>query len=214
MDTVNGLSPAQIEELLKPFDESIVEPRKSDGQKVVPHDYVRGRLSEIFGPLGWSEQQLELTQVATGADGIADARYVDADSVMRYVAYRARVRLIIHNPDGSTRTFWDGAGAWGQGRSVRDNDQRAIWDLHSDCMNGALTVAFVRATKNLGNQFGLSLYTSDAVERPGYRVRHFLTHPEPEETPADADDGQQQEINLGHIQDSDTEHELSSRQSL
>ena len=137
-DAVNGLSHAQIQELLKPFDDRIVEPRKSDGQKVVPHDYVRGRLSEIFGPLGWSEQQLELTQVATGADGIADARYVDSDSVMRYIAYRARVRLIIHNPDGSTRTFWDGAGAWGQGRTVRDNDQRAIWDLHSDAMNGAL----------------------------------------------------------------------------
>src|SRR5207253_654374 len=85
MDAVNGLSHAQIQELLKPFDDRIVEPRKSDGQKVVPHDYVRGRLSEIFGPLGWSEQQLELTQVATGADGIADARYVDSDSVMRYI---------------------------------------------------------------------------------------------------------------------------------
>jgi hypothetical protein len=199
----NGLSPVQIEELLKPFNHDIVETRKNDEQKVVPHDYVRGRLSEIFGPLGWSEQTLELTEVPSG-DTVSPG--------LRSVAYRARVRLIVHNPDGSTRAFWDGAGAWGQSRSLRGNTPMAIWDLHSDCMNGALSVAFARASKNLGNQFGLCLYTSDSIERPGYRIRQYLTHPAPEELPDDADTGQQ-EINLGYTEDPDAEHELSSPQS-
>lgn len=199
MDTVNGLNAAQISELLKPFDPSIIETRKSDEQQVVPHDYVRGRLSEIFGPLGWSEQTLELTEVPTGDDGRADSRFI---------AYRARVRVTIH-PHGKPVAYWDGAGAWGQGRSVRDKTQNqthtAIWDLHSDCMNGALSVAFLRATKNLGNQFGLCLYSSDP-ERPGYQIGGFLTHPPLDECPPDEG---QQPLAMDYTADPEMEHAAS-----
>jgi hypothetical protein len=193
MNTVNGLSHAQIKELLEPFDHNIVGQRESDNQLIVPHDYVRARLSEIFGPLGWSEQTLELTEVPTGDDG---------KSFNRYVAYRARVRIIIRNPDGTPGAFWDGAGAWGQGREARD--KTAIWDLHSDCMNGALSVAFLRATKNLGNQFGLTLY-STARSSPEFPVRYFLTHPLPQPV-EDTGDDEQLETDMQYIPDPETEH--------
>lgn len=196
MSDNHALKDEQIKELLEPFDLNIVGHRESDSQLVVPHDYVRGRLSEIFGPLGWSEQTLELTEVPTGDDGRADSRYV---------AYRARVRVIIRNPDGTPGAFWDGAGAWGQGRTMRDKAKTAIWDLHSDCMNGALSVAFLRATKNLGNQFGLCLYGPDR-EHPGFTVRYFLTHPIPHEYPAGDTDGTQPELDMGYTQDPETEH--------
>jgi hypothetical protein len=176
------LSDAQIEELLKPLDAAVIRQRKSDEQDILPHEYVRARLSEIFGPLGWSEQTLELTQVFAGPNDMAVTRHPGDAASTRYVAYRARVRVIIHNPDGSTRAFWDGAGAWGQGRSMR-NDSNRIWDLHSDCMNGALSVAFLRATKSLGNQFGLCLYSKEE-DRERFQVRHYLPYPPPEEEDA------------------------------
>lgn len=159
------LNKAQIAALLEPFDYGIVENRASDGQRILPHHWVRARLSEIFGPLGWSEQTLELTEVPAGDGGR-----------LKFLAYRARVRVIIRNPDGSPGAFWDGSGAWGQGRDLREAGPTAIWDLHSDCMNGALSVAFLRATKNLGNAFGLSLYDDDAPDAGRVRVRHFLPY--------------------------------------
>lgn len=195
MHNNHALSDAQVKALLELFDEEIIEKRDNDGQLIVPHDYVRARLSEIFGPLGWSEQHLELTEIPTGEDGRSDTRFV---------AYRARVRVIIRNPDGSPGAFWDGAGAWGQGRSMRGKAPTAIWELHSDCMNGALSVAFLRATKNLGNQFGLGLYSP---ERPrGFTVRYFLTHPIPHEYPAGDVDGEQPELSLDYIPDPEEEH--------
>lgn len=167
------LSKQQLDALLEPFDYGIVEKRESDGQQIVPHEYVRARLSEIFGPLGWSDQTLELTEIPTGDDGRTDSRYI---------AYRARVRVTIH-PHGTPAAVWDGAGAWGQGRTMRNMPKTAIWDLHSDCMNGALSVAFLRATKNLGPQFGLTLYSQDY---PAYTPRFFL--------PYQTDDGETEPV--------------------
>lgn len=167
----NTLSPAQIQALLEPFDYNVVEKRESDGQLLVPHEYVRARLSEIFGPLGWSEQTLELREIDLSRDfgkNFKEAGYAA-------VAYCAQVRVSVRYPDGSPGAFWDGAGAWGIERN--DKSRIPIWEMHSDCRNGALSVAFLRATKNLGQQFGLPLYSQD---RPIYSPRFYLTHPAPE----------------------------------
>lgn len=161
MQHIPVLNKQQLDALLEPFDYGIVEKRESDGQKIVPHEYVRARLSEIFGPLGWSDQTLELTEVPAGDGGR-----------LKFLAYRARVRVTIH-PQGTPAAVWDGAGAWGQGRDLREAGPMAIWDLHSDCMNGALTVAFLRATKNLGAQFGLTLYSQDY---PVFTPRFYLPY--------------------------------------
>lgn len=58
-----------------------------------------------------------------------------------------------------------------------------LWDMQSDAMNGALSVAFLRATKNLGNAFGQSLYDDEDPAAGRVRVRHFLPYEadEPEE---------------------------------
>lgn len=166
MDNSERLFEQQVDELLKPFDpfgndelvEAIVK-RDTDRQINLHHAYIRARLIEIFGPFGWGEQDLELTRVGQGEEL----------NKRMSVAYMARQRLIIRNPDGSVRTFFDGAGAWGTQREIGDN--KSLWDLHSDCMNGARSVAFCRAAKNLGTQFGLSFYTDD---RETIRVRYSL----------------------------------------
>lgn len=166
-----ALSKKQINRLLAFFDYDIVENRKSDGQRQLPHQYVRAALSEIFGPLGWSEQTISLTEINLGRqDGFAA------------VAYKAQVRLLVH-PNGPPGAFWDGGGAWGLQRS--DRTPEPVWEMHSDCMNGALSVALCRATKNLGNAFGLSLY--DEPDDGYTRVRRFLPYeeddPEPDKEP-------------------------------
>jgi hypothetical protein len=180
MDSSTKLSPAQIQALLEPFNYTLTEERDSDGQKLVPHEYVRARLSEIFGPLGWSEQTLELTEVGSSTERNGSM----------YVAYRARVRVIIRNNDGTPGAFWDGAGSWGTSRGARD--PKSLAELHSDSMNGALSVAFLRATKNLGPQFGLSLYSQD---RPVFNPRYYLPYEStylPPEDGSGEQDGQQE----------------------
>lgn len=186
MNSNMELNAAQVEALLKPYDFNLTELRQSDGQKIVPHEWVRARLTEIFGPTGWSEQILELREIDLGRDfgrNFKEAGYVA-------VAYTSQVRVTIRNPDGSLATFWDGAGAWGVERD--DKSRIPIWEMHSDCRNGALSVAFLRATKNLGPQFGLSLYSQD---RPSFNPRYYLPYESTYLPPEDGDgeqDGQQE----------------------
>jgi hypothetical protein len=185
------LNDAQIKALLERLDEKFVGTRESDEQLIVFHDYVRARLSEIFGPLGWSEQHLEVTEVPAGDGGR-----------LKFLAYRARVRVTIH-PHGTPVAYWDGAGAWGQGRDLRESGPTSIWDLHSDCMNGALSVAFLRATKNLGHAFGLFLYARNR-HQPTYEITRFLNQPDPSEYGAKSDTDQQ-EFDMDYTPDPDEE---------
>lgn len=103
MDTVNGLSAAQVLQLLEPLQNGEHIEQLDNGQWRLHHAYVRARLTQIFGFNGWGEQDLELAVVHESHD----------KQGFFTVAYRARQRLIIRNEDGSVRTFFDGAGAWG-----------------------------------------------------------------------------------------------------
>ena len=165
------LTDAQVTALLEPFDYNIVEQRKSDGQQIVPHEYVRARLSEIFGPLNWSEQTLELKEI-----DLSHFSRSSEEAGYYAIAYSALVRVTVRYPDGSPGGSWDGAGAWGVERDRKK--PTPIWEMHSDCRNGALSVAFLRATKNLGAQFGQTLYSQG---QPIYTPRFYLLHPPPAE---------------------------------
>jgi hypothetical protein len=164
MEFINGLTPKQHEELSKPLDlRSIREHTRTrkDNQRNLRHEYVRLRLNEIFGHTGWSEQNLELVEIE---------KCVDKEGWWTY-AYRARQRLIIHRPDGD-RTY-DGAGAWGTRASFVNKLEK--WEVCSDAMNGAQSIALCRATKSLGTQFGLALYADDPEAFP---ARHSLPYEE------------------------------------
>lgn len=151
MQTISALSMDQIHELIQPMDAESVDlfRRASDNQVNLRHEHVRRRLIEIYGFDGWGEQHL-------GHEKIHESKSREG---FYTVAYTAQVRLILRFPDGSVRTFFDGAGAWG--RSADDKNRINVWDLHSDALNGARSVAFCRAAKSLGPQFGLGLYSKD-----------------------------------------------------
>lgn len=160
METINGLTPRQHAELSKPMDSDIPLKLRYDGQKQVPHEYVRLLLNRIYGHGGWSEKTLEMTQIV---------KRTDSDGWFE-VGYSARVRLIIHGKDGNDRIY-DGAGAWGV--RVEPRNHTPEWELTSDAMNGALSVALSRASKSLGTRFGLALYARDPDSFP---VEHSLPY--------------------------------------
>ncbi len=165
MDTVNGLSAAQVQELLQPLEYGDHVEEK-DGQYRLRHRYIRARLTQIYGFNGWGEQDLELTLIHENTD---------KSTGETVVASRARQRLIIRNPDGSVRTSYDGAGSWGT--AATRSKRAAVWEIHSDAMNGARSVAFCRAAMSLGQQFGLSLYTENGAHDQGeFTVGYSLPH--------------------------------------
>lgn len=153
MELINGLTLRQHEELSKPLDIDGIHEHirvRKDNQRNFRHEYVRLRLSEIYGHNGWSEQNLELEEIE---------RNVDKEGWWTF-AYRARQRLIIHHPEGD-RTY-DGAGAWGTRASFVKCLEK--WEVCSDAMNGAQSIALCRAAKSLGTQFGLSFYADNPAE--------------------------------------------------
>lgn len=156
----------QLDDLLAQPDFDGMDPRifqRADKQINLKHHYIRSRLIEIYGPHGWSEEDLELKC-------IRDHR--DERSGETIVAYMARQRLTVYPAGGDPRSF-DGGGAWGtaMGGGGQNGTGRTVWDMHSDALNGARSVAFCRAAKSLGPQFGLSFYDDDPT---AFQVRYCL----------------------------------------
>lgn len=178
MELINGLSIRQHEELSKPLDTDGIGEHirvRKDDQKNLRHEYIRLRLNEIYGHNGWSEQNLELEEIE---------RNVNKEGWWTF-AYRARQRLIIHHPDGD-RTY-DGAGAWGKQANFVNCLEK--WEVCSDAMNGAQSIALCRAAKSLGTQFGLSFYADNPSE---FQMQESLPHQAFRER--EAGDGEPQEL--------------------
>jgi recombination DNA repair RAD52 pathway protein len=114
------------------------------------------------------------------------------------VCYRAQVRLTIRDEHGNEVCHYeDGSTATAQ--------NQARGDAHDGAYKSALSLAKKRAAKELGDQFGLSLYNKGQMTA---LVKGTLVLPEVEEE-ADEDDTDvqadiEQQVSLG---DSDTPYE-------
>lgn len=151
---IQELNNAQLDELRQPLEPGPHIEVRADGQRRLRHEYIRAELARIHGPYGWSEEDLERPEC------FINTRFIEDKYEKRIVAYHARQRLIIRNPDSSIRAFWDGAGSWGTIVPTTTPD----WFQHSDVKNGARTVALCRAAMNLGTKFGLALYSVNPDE--------------------------------------------------
>lgn len=193
MDTVNGLTHTQVQQLLQPLENGPHLIKEKSGKLRLHHGYIRARLTQIFGFNGWGEQNLGINKIRDDVDKHGE----------KIIAYAAQTRLIIRNEDGSVRNFFDGAGAWG---TACPPDKRAIvWEMHSDAMNGASTVALCRAVISLGEQFGLSIYSTNGEEPVRFAVGYSLPH-QPLSHIYGAGDGEQQQLDMGYTEDPETEH--------
>lgn len=160
------LSDDQVAELLKPVDPARITNDQPDGLHRLKHEDVRRRLTQIFGPMGWGEENLSLRCISSTRD---------EKSGLTVIIYEARVRLHIRDGRGGSVTFFDGVGIFdGTQRRVKRGALETVVQAHHNVANAACSAAFVRAAASLGDQFGLSLY-SDAPWEP--YVRHTLAHP-------------------------------------
>lgn len=174
-------TPEQHTQLLQP-----INPRRvlkdGKGMSHVSQQDVVAHLTRIFGFGNWGYEVLSLDCVfEQGRD----------DKGLKYdVAYRALVRLTIYDANHNHVTIFEDASI-GQGPNLK----RA--DAHDLAMKSAISTALKRCAKNLGDQFGLSLYNKGQQTA---LVKGSLVMPEAEEVEPvpDVQEGIEQQVSLGH----------------
>lgn len=141
------LNAKQLEQLFRPINESRVKERK--GMAYLETFDVIAHLTRIFGFEGWSKEveyapiyEEKRTGDKTGWD----------------VAYSAKCRLTIYDPSGNPVSVHEDV-ATGQAQN-----QPSRGDAHDLAIKSAVSDALKRAAKDLGNQFGNSLYDKGSVK--------------------------------------------------
>jgi hypothetical protein len=131
---------------------------KRDGNDYLEQWDVRRWLTRIFGHGGWDLEVRELTCVRE--HGVQQPQQgTQAPRWRWWVSYRAQIRLHVRDQWGQPLGYWDGSAA----------DEKANQPGHGDAHHGAMTsaesTALKRAAINLGDAFGLALYSSEAFDR-------------------------------------------------
>lgn len=142
---------AQRETLLKPIMPGRVN-RDNKGMSYVEGYEIQAHLNRIFGFEGWDK---EILQLETMYEEVKDGR--------TWVAYKCMLRLRIY-ADGVLAKLTEEVGT-GQ---AQNQPNRA--DAHDLAMKSAVTDALKRCAKDLGDQFGLSLYNKGSMEALVKRV--------------------------------------------
>jgi recombination DNA repair RAD52 pathway protein len=153
----------QLEQLFRPLNPDRIKTR--DRQAYIEAWDVIAHLSRIFGPFNWNKEvrDVELlydTPVEWERNGIVKSGFD--------VAYRATVRLTVNSPLGY-KVSEDAATGQAQHQPSRG-------DAHDLALKTAVSDALKRAAKDLGNQFGLSLYHEGSAESV---LSFSLAHPNP-----------------------------------
>jgi recombination DNA repair RAD52 pathway protein len=150
---------------------------KAHGQSHLPAFDVIAMLDCIFGFDGWSKEILDLHQIFETLD--------DSGSKHKWtVCYSCTMRLTIHTERsaGTTITIDKSSDDASTGEAI---NQPSRADAHDLAMKSAISLALKRCAKDLGNQFGLSLYNNGSVQ-PLYTIPvnsgadlSTAEHPEP-----------------------------------
>ncbi|MFC1418769.1 Rad52/Rad22 family DNA repair protein [Streptacidiphilus cavernicola] len=147
-----GLTAQQLEWLLKPLDPARVLPDERGMAYLAQWD-ARRWLLRILGWGGFDIETLalDLVREIEHPDPNPDA---ERGPKPRWtVIYRAQVRLTIRDPHGTQLARFDDVAV---AESAR---QPSLGDAHDNAAKSALSGALKRASVNLGDQFGLSLYS-------------------------------------------------------
>ena len=148
------LTPEQIKLLSEPIDPSRV--KQSQGQSHLEGWDVRAHLTRIFGFGGWDEEvkSIECIYEHLGNE-------LKPDKKQWYVTYRCTARLTIWGKDAEGNPAI--AGVYEEGAVGGADNQPSHSDAHDLAMKEAMTQALKRCAINLGNQFGLSLYSKGST---------------------------------------------------
>ncbi len=153
----------QIETLLRPIKASRVQTLR--GMSHVEGYDVLAHLTRIFGFSGWDKEiegphlifEDKEHQEERQETKVRKIYYRPARTVWN-VAYRCQVRLTLFDHAGLVVTVHEDAAVG----SATNQPNRA--DAHDLAMNSSITDAVKRAAKDLGDQFGLSLYDKGSTE--------------------------------------------------
>ncbi len=143
-----GLLRTQIEQLVRP-----INPRRvysAQGQSHVAAFDVIAHLTRVFGVGGWSFEIVSLDLVHERST-TPDAKNIK-DQGRWWVTYRCVGRLIIRNLAGNEIARFEDA-ATGSAQNMPSPG-----DAHDFAVKNAVSYTIKRCAKNLGDQFGLSLY--------------------------------------------------------
>lgn len=118
----------------------------------VNQHYVRQRLVDVFGPLGFdTETRLRLVSGPTRVQETRKRRNGETYEVDNWLTvYEATVRVTVRAEDGTVSVKEGSAGGVGE-------DKQPGWSVHLACTE-AETDALKRAAMQLGPSFGLALY--------------------------------------------------------
>ena len=161
------LTNQQIDVLMEPIKGTRVASRQQGGKTLSyleAYD-VRAHLIRVFGFGGFDAEVLDYDLAF-----IRDYKG-DQDRAMQEIAYQARVRLVVRNPEGVEVAQYTecavGSASGGTG----------FGDLHDNALKTAVSDALKRCAINLGSQFGLGLYDQGSRAEV---VRKLVTDPRPE----------------------------------
>ena len=137
------LAPEQVEVLLRPIRSNRV--LLAQGQSHVPAYDVVAHLTRVFGFEGWDKQIVSIDLVAEDA--------IEKGGRVGYtVTYRCLMRLSVYDRAGQlVKVVEDGACG-------SANNLPSRGDAHDFAYKNAISYAIKRCAKDLGDQFGLSLY--------------------------------------------------------
>lgn len=135
-----GFSIKQIKQLLQPINPKRV--LSAQGHSHVAQQDITAHLNRMFGFGGWDKEVKNIELLFEEAGSKAG---------QWNVAYKALVRLTIKDADGKTVCFYED-GSIGEAQ----NQKRGAG--HDLAYKSAISLSTKRAAKDLGDQFGLSLY--------------------------------------------------------
>ena len=145
-----SFSPRQRAFLMRP-----ISPKRvlhKDGQSHLPAYDVIAHLTRVFGFEGWDKEIISLDLVSA-----TRGHPTDTSKKGWYITYRCLMRLTVRDPQGRTMKVVE-EGATGSCQNLPSEG-----DAHDFAMKNAISYAIKRCAKDLGDQFGLSLYNKGST---------------------------------------------------
>jgi recombination DNA repair RAD52 pathway protein len=159
-----ALNNRQLDQLFKEINPARVAERK--GMAYLATWDVIAHLTRIFGFEGWSKE--------IDYEPIYESQRDPSKSGGWDVAYSAKCRLVIRDSNGTVLCVHEDA-ATGQAQN-----QPSRGDAHDLAIKSAVSDALKRAAKDLGNQFGLSLYDGGSLKSAAGKSLAYIDEAPPE----------------------------------
>jgi hypothetical protein len=188
------LTAAQVDALLRPIRPHRV--LKAQGQSHVAAFDVIAHLTRVFGFGGWDKEivSLDLVHERSTAPDPKNSK----DQGRWWVTYRCHMRLIVRDPEGRVVASIEDA-ATGSAQNLPSPG-----DAHDFAVKNAVSYALKRCAKDLGDQFGLSLYNKGQTDG---LVGMTLVRPEGEPAVDDVEEHAPVPLTMGNDETAEPEQE-------